>query len=297
MRIVSWNVNSIRSRRRAVTDLVERHRPDVLLLQETKCDDDTFPADDLTTLGYEVVHHGRDQWNGVAIASRVGLDHVWRGFEDGPAAPFDEPRLVSATCAGVRVHSVYVPNGRSLDDPHYVFKLDWLALLRRQLAADLAAGVPTVVGGDFNVAPADADIYDPARWRHRTHASPPERAAIAALVDLGLCDIVRVHHPGPGLYTWWSYRPGQFERNNGLRIDMFLVSADVATRTVRAWVDVDTRGEARPSDHAPVVLDLEDVPGVPDAAVTSGPGASDDPRGRTVRYASPRPRARDRAPG
>jgi exodeoxyribonuclease-3 len=260
MRIVSWNVNSIRSRRRAVTDLLERHQPDVLLLQETKCDDDIFPAGDLAALGYAVAHHGRDQWNGVAIASRVGLDDICRGFEDGPVAPFDEPRLMSATCGGLRVHSVYVPNGRSLDDPHYLFKLDWLALLRRQLATDIAAGVPTVVGGDLNVAPTDEDIYDPSRWRHRTHASPPERAAVAALVELGLCDIVRQHHPGPGLYTWWSYRPGQFERNNGLRIDLFLVSADVAARAVRTWVDLDTRGEARPSDHAPLVLDLADEP-------------------------------------
>ncbi len=274
VRLVSWNVNSIRARQPRVLAWLAQHQPDVALLQETKCTDACFAGDEFTgayaTLGYEVAHHGRDHWNGVAILSRVGLADVQRGFPGVNQPPFDEARTIAATCGGLRVWSVYAPNGRGLDDPHYLFKLVWFERLRAAVAADMAAaghgeaghgaataGAPaTVLAGDMNVAPADLDIYDPVRWRRRTHASAPERAAIAALADLGLHDVTREHHPGPGVFTWWSYRPGQFEANRGLRIDLALVSPAVAARTTRVWIDTDERGGAVASDHAPLVLDL-----------------------------------------
>lgn len=238
---------------------MRRHEPDVVLLQETKCTDAAFAASSLARFAadkdYEVAHHGRDHWNGVAILSRVGLDDVQAGFAGVNVSPFDECRVLSATCGGVRVHSIYAPNGRELDDPHYLFKLVWLERLRTVVDPTL----PTILTGDFNVAPADADIYDPKRWRRRTHASPPERAAIGALLDLGLRDVTREHHPGDGVFTWWSYRPGQFEANRGLRIDLALVTDDVADRVSRVWIDVDQRAADRPSDHAPVVLDISDT--------------------------------------
>ena len=256
VRVVSWNVNSIRTRQPHVLAWLERHGPDVALLQETKCRDEALDElgfrDDYRRLGYEVAHHGRDHRNGVAILSRVGLDDVVRGFPVPSAPPYDECRVVSATCGGVRVHSIYAPNGRTLDSPHYLVKLVWLERLRTVVEA----GVPTLLAGDFNVAPTDLDVYDPVRWRRLTHASPPERAAIGALVELGLRDVTREHLPGPGVYTWWSYRPGQVERNRGLRIDLALCSDDVADRVRSVRVDLDERRADRPSDHAPLVVDL-----------------------------------------
>ncbi len=259
VRIVSWNVNSIRARHGRLMRWLGRHEPDVVLLQETKCADDVFEpfADEYRSLGYEVAHHGRDQWNGVAILSRVGLDDVRRGLPGTNRPPYDEARLITARCGGIRVHSAYAPNGRELDDPHYLFKLVWLERLRT--AVDPT--VPSVLAGDLNVAPTDIDIYDPARWRRRTHASPPERAAIDALLDHGLVDVTRDHLTDPDTYTWWSYRPGQFERNRGLRIDLALCTADVAQRVRRVYIDRDERAdvslEEKPSDHAPVVVDLD----------------------------------------
>lgn len=252
MRIVSWNVNSIRARERRVLEWMSRHQPDVVLLQETKCGDDDFESICFEDRGYEIAHWGVDHWNGVAILSRVGLADVERGFPGHQRSPFDEARVLSATAGGMRVHSIYVPNGRELDDPHYLYKLVWLERLRTLI--DPAR--PTLLAGDFNVAPTDADIYDPRRWRRKTHASPAERAAVEALLDLGLRDVTREHLPGPGVFTWWSYRPGQFERNRGLRIDLALCSPDVAARTDRVWIDTDERAAERPSDHAPVVIEL-----------------------------------------
>jgi exodeoxyribonuclease-3 len=264
MRVISWNVNSIRSRQSRLLSLLRHHDPDIALLQETKCDDELFASTEFTgvyeTLGYEVAHHGRDHWNGVAILSRVGIVHVRRGFPGVNQDPFDEPRLISAQCGGIDVHSAYVPNGRALDDPHYLFKLVWLERLRSVIDADRA----TVLAGDFNVAPTDLDIYDPSRWRRKTHASPPERAAIDALVDLGLEDITRRHLPGPDVFTWWNYRPGQFERNRGLRLDLALCSPAVADRVEAVWIDTAERADdhptEKPSDHAPLVLDLRPEP-------------------------------------
>ncbi len=260
MRIVSWNVNSIRSRHERVTALLSRHQPDVVLLQETKCTDETFGpiAAPWQDLGYEIAHHGINHWNGVAILSSCGLDDIEIGFPGTNREPYDEARLLSATCGGVRMHNVYVPNGRELDDPHYLFKLVWLERLRTVIDPTR----PTVLAGDFNVAPADIDIYDPKRFRRSTHASPAERAAIDALLDLGLVDIGRDLAPDTeGLFTFWNYRPGQYERNRGLRIDLALVTRDIAARTSRVWIDTaerapTTSGE-KPSDHAPLLLDLD----------------------------------------
>ena len=262
MRIISWNVNSIRSRHERLSALLERHRPDVVVLQETKCNDETFEpiAEPWRALGYDVAHHGVNHWNGVAILSTCGLDDVELGFPGTNREPYDEARLISATCGGVRMHNVYVPNGRELDDPHYLFKLVWLERLRTIVDPTR----PTVLAGDFNVAPADIDIYDPKRFRRTTHASPPERAAIDALLDSGLGDVTRDRAPdAEGIYTFWNYRPGQFERNRGLRIDLALVSPDIAERVTSITVDTDERaplgdgqdGE-KPSDHAPVIVNL-----------------------------------------
>lgn len=258
MRLVSWNVNSIRSHHHRLVEWIERHDPDVVALQETKCTDEVFAAlmAEVLADGYEFVHHGHNHWNGVAILSRVGIDDVRYGLPGVNRPPYDEARVVSATCGGIDVHSLYAPNGRELDDPHYLFKLVWLERLRTVRVP----GRPTALLGDFNVAPTGRDIYDPARWRRRTHASPPERAAIDALVDDGLRDVTREHLPDDGVFTWWSYRPGQFAANRGLRIDLALCSDDVADRVERVWIDTaeraDTHDVEKPSDHAPLVLDL-----------------------------------------
>lgn len=255
-RIVTWNINSIRARVDQVIAWATGHDADVLLLQETKCGDADFPFGAFEAAGYEVAHHGTNHWNGVAIASRIGLADVSRGFRGPQPEPFDEPRLIAADCGGVRYWSAYVPNGRELWDPHYAFKLVWLERLRHELIATNAPDRPAVVAGDFNVAPTDDDIYMPSRWRRRTHASEPERAGVRALVDLGLRDVTREHLPEPGTYTWWNYRPGQFEKNHGLRIDLALCSPIAADATGRVWIDRAARGGIRPSDHAPLVLDL-----------------------------------------
>ncbi len=257
MKVVSWNVNSIRSRTARLIDWIERHDPDVLLLQETKTGDDSFVAGPLAEVGYEVAHNGVDHWNGVAIASRLGLVDVQMGFPGINRPPFDEARLVSATCGGVRFHSAYVPNGRTLADAHYPYKLVWLERLR----SSVDTAVPTFLGGDMNVAPADIDIYDPKRWRNKTHASPAERAAIVALLDAGFRDVTREHLDGEGVFTWWSYRPGQAEQNRGLRIDLALLTDELASRVEAVSIDTEERlrGEhlgQKPSDHAPLVVEL-----------------------------------------
>lgn len=224
MRIVTWNVNSIRARHPGVLAWLTSNHPDVMALQETKCTDDAFAevAEDYAMLGYDSLHWGRGHWNGVAILSRIGIREGQRGFRGVSRPPYDEARLLTATCGHdterIRLSSVCVPNGRELDSPHYLSKLVWLERLR----AEVASSDVDLLLGEFNVAPADSDIYDPSRWRRRTHASPPERAAIDALLGAGLIDVTRTHLPEPGVYTWWSYRPGQLESNRGLRIDLAL---------------------------------------------------------------------------
>lgn len=257
MRVVSWNVNSVRARTEHLESVIARHQPHVLLLQETRCTDAQFPRELFLAHGYEVVHHGRDHRNGVAIASRIAMSDVRSGFAGAVSFPFDETRSVSALIDGIRMYSVYVPNGRTLDDDQYTYKLAWLDRLRADISAELTRGEDVLVAGDFNVAPADIDIYDPSRFRRTTHASPPERMAIAALLELGLTDVMRQRLPDPGVYTWWSHAAGQFGRNRGLRIDLVLASAGGAGRITGIAVDVETRGLTRASDHAPVVVDLD----------------------------------------
>ena len=262
MRIATWNVNSIRSRVERVTSWLERHDVDVLAIQETKCREDQFPALELSALGYEVAHFGVNQWNGVALISRVGLDDVQTQFADDQPLFGDpailEPRAIGATCGGVRVWSLYVPNGRELGDPHYDYKLQWLERLRQSsrqwLAADPAAQIALV--GDWNVAPQDDDVWDMAVFEGNTHVSPPERAAFQAIVDEGYADVVRPHTPGPGIYTYWDYQRLRFPKKEGMRIDFALTTPALAQRVDTAWIDREERKGKGASDHVPVVLDL-----------------------------------------
>lgn len=253
VRAMTWNVNSIRARNDHFVAWLDVHEPDIVALQETKCTDEVFTdlADAYTERGYQWCHFGLDHHNGVAILSRVGLSRVKRGFSGANRAPFDEARLLSARCGDDHVMSVYVPNGREIGDPHYLFKLVWLERLR----AEIRETSPTIVLGDFNVAPTDLDVYDPKRWRDRNLVSTPERAGVAAIIEEGYVDVTRSFHPGPGVFTWYSYRPGQFEKNQGLRLDLVLVSSDRARSVTNVWIDHAERANERPSDHAPIVIE------------------------------------------
>jgi exodeoxyribonuclease-3 len=261
VRIATWNVNSIRARIDRVADWVERSDLDVIAMQETKCKDDQFPTDRFEALGYQVAHVGYSQWNGVAVLSRVGLDDVEVGFPEmptwgDPAAA--EARAVGATCGGVRVWSLYVPNGRELGDPHLDYKLDWLAKLRTAGAGWLAAepGSQIALMGDWNIAPQDDDVWSMAFYEGKTHVSAPERAVFAAVVDAGFADPVRPLLPGPGTYTYWDYTQLSFPKKRGMRIDFALCSAALAARVTGALIDREERKGKGPSDHAPVILDL-----------------------------------------
>jgi exodeoxyribonuclease III len=258
MRIVTWNVNSLAARLPRVTEWMEANQPDVLCMQETKHAADAFPEQVMRDLGYEVAHHGDGGRNGVAIASRVGLGHVCRGF--GSAEDEYGCRIVAADCAGVRVHSVYVPNGRSLDSEHYVAKLAWLTHLRRYLRETCDPDGSVAVCGDFNVAPDDRDVWDPAEFVGATHVSEPERAALREILDWGLEDVFRRLHEQGGTYSWWDYRAGNFHKGFGMRIDLILVTRSLAEHTVAVRIDRDARKGKKPSDHAPVIVDLE-LPG------------------------------------
>jgi exodeoxyribonuclease-3 len=271
MRIATWNVNSLKARLDKVVWWLERARPDVLLLQETKLSDADAPVSTFEQAGYELAHHGEGRWNGVAIASRSGIADVISNFgqplrpQATPDVPDDEPlaeaRMLSAVCGGVRVVSLYAPNGRTLDSPFYQAKLVWYERLARWLAETRDPGEAMALGGDYNIAPADADVWDPAACHGGTHVSERERAAFAKLTSWGLVDIYRLRQPEPGRYTWWDYRAGNFHKNFGMRIDHLLVTKPVAGRTV--WVEIDRearKGKPLPSDHAPLVIDL-DAPG------------------------------------
>jgi exodeoxyribonuclease-3 len=259
MRLVTWNVNSLGARLEMVLCWIEANEPDILCLQETKMADDAFPAQAFADLGYQSVHHGDGRWNGVAVVSRVGLDAPARGF--GSAEDAQGCRIVAATCGGVRVHSVYVPNGRSLDSEHYQYKLDWLARLRSYLVETCDPGGDVAVCGDFNVAPDDADVWDPAQFVGLTHVSAPERAALASVLDWGLVDVFRRFHPDGGVFSWWDYRGGAFHMGHGMRIDLLLVSAGLADRCTSAEVDREARKKTadglKPSDHTAVVVDFD----------------------------------------
>ncbi len=268
MRIATWNVNSLKARLEKVTWWLDRAKPDVLLMQETKLTDADAPADVFKNVGYELAHHGEGRWNGVAIASRVGVGDVVANFgeplrppktEDvGDDEPLAEARMVSAVCGGVRVVSLYAPNGRVVGSPFYLAKLAWFERLARWLADAADAKQPLVLGGDFNVAPTDDDVWDPAACHGGTHVSDAERAAFSRLCEWGLLDAYHRHHPQPGRYTWWDYRAGNFHKNFGMRIDHLLVTAPVAERVVWAEIDREARkGKPVPSDHAPLVIDLD----------------------------------------
>lgn len=262
MRIATWNVNSIRARVDRVIAWLERSNVDVLAIQETKAKDAQFPYERFREIGYEVVHHGLNQWNGVAIASRVGISDVQIGFDQMPGwgeplAP--EARAIGATCAGVRVWSLYVPNGRTLDDPHLPYKLQWLQVLRQQAIAWVAAhpDTPLALTGDWNIAPQDDDVWDMEVFEGSTHVSPPERAAFAAFLDAGFVDVVRPHTPGPGVYTYWDYQRLRFPKRQGMRIDFVLGSPAFAARVSSAAIDREERKGKGASDHAPVIVDLD----------------------------------------
>ena len=256
MRLATWNVNSLVARLPKLLAWLEAVRPDVVCLQETKVAEATFPALELAALGYEVAAHGTGQWNGVAIVSRVGLDDVRRGFTGQPS--FEgaaEPRAVNAVCGGVRVWSLYVPNGRTLDSPHYAYKLEWLEALRSALNDEDVGAHPVVVCGDFNIAPTDDDVWDPAKFVGSTHVSAAERNAFSALLDLGFTDVMPRAIKGRP-FTYWDYRAGMFHKGEGMRIDLVLLSTVLAPRLTDAWIDRDARKGTAPSDHAPVVVEI-----------------------------------------
>jgi exodeoxyribonuclease-3 len=263
MRIATWNVNSIRSRIDKVEAFVQRQQIDVLALQETKARDDQWPVMGLEALGYDVATLGHDQWNGVAIASRVGIEDVQHGFEGMPT--YGEPlaaeaRAIGATCNGVRMWSLYVPNGRAIGDPHLDYKLAWLRALRDAAAGWLAENPDRQValGGDWNIAPLDEDVFDITRYATSTHVTPPERAAFQAVVEAGYADLVRPYAPGPDVFTYWDYYRQRFERNRGMRIDFVLGSPALAARVTGAQIDREERAGKGASDHAPVIVELAD---------------------------------------
>jgi exodeoxyribonuclease-3 len=274
MRVATWNVNSVVARAPRLAEWLELARPDVLCLQETKCADAAFPTEVATERGYEVVAHGDGRWNGVAILSRVGLAEVARGFAgqpgyaappdeeapallDLPAVPAVEARAVGATCGPVRVWSVYVPNGRAPGSAHYAYKLAWLAALREALTKEVAAGDAFLLAGDFNIAPTDADVWDPAVFVGSTHVTEPERRELAELREIGLTDVLprALKHDTP--FTYWDYRAGMFHKNMGMRIDLVYANRTAADAVTDAYVDREARKGKGPSDHAPVVVDLD----------------------------------------
>jgi exodeoxyribonuclease-3 len=239
---------------------LDERQPDVVCLQETKLPDDAFEellADELSARGYEWAHYGQGRWNGVALLSKVGLDEITRGMPGEPGFPEPEARIITGTCSGLRISSVYVPNGRTPGDPHYGYKLEWLAVLRDVVAT---ARENSVVCGDMNIAPTDADVWDPAQFVGSTHVTEPERAALAELTALGLRDVVRDRWPGDRVFSYWDYRAGRFHQDLGMRIDLVLAAGPVAERAEAAWIDRAARKGSAPSDHAPVIVDLDTAP-------------------------------------
>lgn len=263
MRLATWNVNSAKARLPRLLDWLDTRKPDIVCLQETKLSDEeweaTFAAD-LAARGYEHVHVGQGRWNGVAILSRAGLDDVATSFPGQPGFPAGEAeaRAVGATCAGLRIWSLYVPNGRTPDDPHYAYKLAWLAQLAAVLpVTDVSR---TILTGDMNIAPTDADVWDIRKFGNSTHVTPGERQALKALESTGLTDVVRTRWPDERVFTYWDYRAGAFHQDLGMRIDLVLAGAEPAGRVRAAWVDRQSRKGSGPSDHAAVIVDLDEAP-------------------------------------
>jgi exodeoxyribonuclease-3 len=279
VRVATWNVNSVKKRVPRLLPWLDEREPDVVCLQETKLTDDAFDqllGAELASRGYAVALHGEVQWNGVAILSRMGLDDVVVGVSGAPGFPHAEARAVAATCDGVRVHSVYVPNGREPDSEHYHYKLAWLAALREVVGA---GPKDAMVCGDMNIAPTDADVFDPDAYIGQTHVTPPERAALADLEALGLRDVVRDRWPAERVFTYWDYRAGMFHQDLGMRIDLVLASSTVAGRVKAAWVDRQARKGTGPSDHAPVIVDLDEAPDGDIGPVVPPPSAPSAKRG------------------
>ncbi|HWV47258.1 MAG TPA: exodeoxyribonuclease III [Nitrospira sp.] len=273
MRIATWNVNSLKARQEKVMWWLDRAKPDVLLMQETKLTDADAPVTTFKQVGYELVHHGEGRWNGVAIASRCGISGVTTNFgeplrqaqtsDTGDDEPLAEARMVAAECGGVRIICVYAPNGRLVGSPFYEAKLVWFDKLVRWINQAITPDTPTVIGGDFNVAPEEIDVWDPSAYEGGTHVSERERQAYARLLNEGFVDAYRLHHPEPGRYTWWDYRAGSFYKNFGMRIDHLLVTTPLRHRVVWAEIDREARkGKPLPSDHAPLVIDIY-TPGHP----------------------------------
>jgi exodeoxyribonuclease III len=279
VRIATWNVNSVKQRVPRLLHWLDQRRPDVVCLQETKLADDAFLdllGEELRDREYAVAVHGEATWNGVAILSRVGLDDVMAGLAGAPGFPRPESRAVSAKCDEIRVVSVYVPNGRVPGSEHYRYKLAWLDSLREMVAAGPEA---TVVCGDMNIAPTDDDVFDPDAYIGQTHVTPPERAALAELQQLGLRDVVRDRWPNERVFTYWDYRAGMFHQDLGMRIDLVLAGETVAERVRAAWVDRQARKGSGPSDHAPVVVDLDEAPDGDIGPVVPPPSAPVTTRG------------------
>ena len=256
MRIATWNVNSLKVRMPRVEEWLAYAQPDIVCLQETKLSDANFPHMAFSALGYESVHHGSGQWNGVAILSKVGIDDPVNGFCEGLEADQDT-RLISATCAGIRVASVYVPNGRAVDSEHYQYKLSWFDRLRSHLENTADPDQPVVVSGDFNVAPEDRDVWDPAKVNGGTHVSEPEREALRRLEEWGLVDVFRRLYDDDRLYSYWDYRAGDFHQHRGMRIDLALATKPLADAATFALIDRFARKGKSPSDHAPMLVDFD----------------------------------------
>ncbi len=261
--MATWNVNSVKQRLPRLLPWLDQRQPDVVCLQETKLADDAFDAlfgDELTSRGYQAARYGEARWNGVALLSRVGLDDVVNGIADAPGFPGPEARAITATCGGIRVYSLYVPNGREPGSEHYRYKLAWLAALRDTVTAQNPAASGVLLCGDMNIAPADADVFDPAAFAGHTHVTAPERAALADLEAAGLHDVVRDHWPDQRIFSYWDYRQGMFHQDLGMRIDLVLASDPLAGRVRAAWIDREARKGSGPSDHAPVIVDLDEAP-------------------------------------
>jgi exodeoxyribonuclease-3 len=279
MRVVTWNVNSVKQRVPRLLPWLDEREPDVVCLQETKLTDEAFGellGEALGERGYEIAVRGEASWNGVAILSRVGLEDVVTELDGAPGFPNPEARAVAATCGRVRVWSVYVPNGREPDSEHYEYKLKWLASLRDAVAAGPDA---VMVCGDMNIAPTDADVFDPAAYEGHTHVTPPERQALAELEGVGLHDVVRDRWPEERVFSYWDYRAGMFHKDLGMRIDLILAGDPVAERVEAAWIDRKARKGKGPSDHAPVVVDLDQAPDGDIGPMVPPPSAPAAPRG------------------
>ena len=274
MRIATWNVNSVKQRVPRLLPWLDQRRPDVICLQETKLSDEAFTdllGTDLESRGYQAALHGEPRWNGVAILSKVGLDDVTPGLDGAPGFPEPEARAIAATCSGIRVHSVYVPNGRVPGSDHYRYKLAWLAALEETVRK---APDATIVCGDMNIAPTDSDVFDPAAYVGQTHVTEPERAALASLQSAGLHDVMRDRWPDQRFFTYWDYRAGMFHKDLGMRIDLVLATSAVAARVNAAWVDRHARKGTGPSDHAPLIIDLDEAPDGDIGPVVPPPSAS-----------------------